>query len=65
MRQGDPMSPLIYVLAMDYLVRSLKVAYAEEGFKFHLGCTQMRLGSLSFADDLLFFYRANKRVYKA
>ncbi|XP_071721877.1 uncharacterized protein [Rutidosis leptorrhynchoides] len=51
--QGDPISPLLFILAMEYLSRSL--ASPPDCFKFHLGCTELRLSHLCFVDDLFLF----------
>ncbi|XP_059288767.1 uncharacterized mitochondrial protein AtMg01250-like [Lycium ferocissimum] len=57
LRQGDPMSPYLFVLAMEYLSRLLKSLKQERGLKYHLKCGNMKITQLSFADDLLLFSR--------
>ncbi|XP_055962303.1 uncharacterized protein LOC130015686 [Mercurialis annua] len=56
LRQGDPISPLIFILCMEYLSRSLALNIMEgTGFKFHKSCNKIRLCHLAFADDLFLF----------
>lgn len=38
LRQGDPMSPLLFALCMDYLDRVLRFVGEQEGFKYHTRC---------------------------
>lgn len=59
LRQGDPMSPLLFVLAMDYLTRILHLVVATKGFQYHPRCRKQKIISLCFADDLLIFSKAS------
>ncbi|XP_062115116.1 uncharacterized protein LOC133829344 [Humulus lupulus] len=57
--QGDPISPLLFVLIMEYFTRSLIQATQDKVFKFHPRCKKLRLASLCFADDLVLFCKGN------
>ncbi|XP_074266647.1 uncharacterized protein LOC141589926 [Silene latifolia] len=59
LRQGDPLSPLIFTLCMKYLTRSLKYAAAKYDFGYHPMCKQLKLINLMFADDVLIFSRGD------
>ncbi|XP_048498172.1 uncharacterized protein LOC125496687 [Beta vulgaris subsp. vulgaris] len=61
LRQGDPMSPLLFALGMDYLDRILKFVGDQEGFQFHVKCKEMKISHLCFVDDLLLFCKGEFR----
>lgn len=54
MRQGDPISPLLFVLVVEYLARVLKKKW------FHPMCKKQALNNLIFADDLMIFSKGHE-----
>ncbi|XP_062089139.1 uncharacterized protein LOC133795698 [Humulus lupulus] len=61
LRQGDPISPLLFVLVMEYLTRLLKQVVYNRDFRFHPMCKHLKLVNLCFADDLILFCKGNFR----
>ncbi|KAL0444910.1 UNVERIFIED_CONTAM: LINE-1 reverse transcriptase [Sesamum latifolium] len=60
LRQGDPMSPYLFVLVMEVLTLLLhQIIDQDGGFSYHWKCEEMQLCQLGFADDLLLFSKAN------
>ena len=64
LRQGDPLSPLVFLLIMEVLSRILKKT--EDGGLiqgFHVGPINsigVRISHLLFADDTILFYDASR-----
>lgn len=59
LRQGDPVSPLLFVLMMEYLSRILNSMGNLPDFRFHPMCKKLKLTHLIFADDLMIFCKGN------
>ncbi|XP_048624100.1 uncharacterized protein LOC106453611 [Brassica napus] len=55
LRQGDPLSPYLFVIALNNLSLMLNRAAQEMHFNYHHNCSNSRLTHLCFADDLLIF----------
>ena len=64
LKQGDPLSPLLFVLTMEYLSRLFKKASSLLEFKYHHHCKKLRLTHLMFADDLIIFCKAHPKSLK-
>ncbi|XP_069147459.1 uncharacterized protein [Solanum lycopersicum] len=65
LRQGDPMSPFLFAIAMEYLSRLLKGLREDKKFKYHPRCSKLDITHLCFADDLLMFARGDLESVKA
>ncbi|XP_074288144.1 uncharacterized protein LOC141613310 [Silene latifolia] len=59
LRQGDPLSPLLFTICLEYLTRILNVVTLRHDFRFHPMCRGLGLCQLAFADDLLLFSRGD------
>ncbi|XP_074292535.1 uncharacterized protein LOC141619422 [Silene latifolia] len=61
LRQGDPLSPLLFTIAMEYLSRVLNFTTENMEFRYHSLCGKLKLHHLMFADDLLLFSRGDSQ----
>lgn len=60
LRQGDPISPYLFTLCMEYFSRLMEARTSAAGFEYHSRCQQSRLNHLAYADDLVIFCKARE-----
>ena len=54
-RQGDPLSPTIFILCIEYLAEMLRQSKEYQGFKINSHCFKVSL----FADDTVIYLKGN------
>ena len=59
LRQGDPLSPYLFVIAMEGLGGILREVAQVPRFQFHWRCKLNSITHLAFADDLMVFCHAD------
>lgn len=62
LKQGDPISLLLFILVMKYLSRNFKYMSRLPEFKFHPICKGVELTHLIFVDDLMIFVRQRSNL---
>lgn len=61
-RQGNPLSPYLFVISMEYLSRMIKNSIADPNFNVHPKCSKLGITHLAFVDDLILFSRGDSAV---
>ncbi|XP_028068678.1 uncharacterized protein LOC114271244 [Camellia sinensis] len=59
LRQGDPMSPYLFVMVMEILSKILAEKSTHPDFKFHWRYDKTKIVNLCFADDLMIFCKGD------
>lgn len=59
LRQGDPISPYLIVVAMEYLSRLPNTLRDNKEFSYNPRCANLGITHLCFADDLLLLARGD------
>lgn len=62
MKQGDPLSPILFIIGAEVLSRSLNRLNVEDNFiGYRLPRWSERINHLFYADDTILFYSVDKK----
>lgn len=59
------MSPLLFILVMEYLTHVLRWYVENLDFRFHPGCKHLGTNTLYFDDNFIFLCKANNKALKS
>ncbi|XP_010495633.1 PREDICTED: uncharacterized protein LOC104772751 [Camelina sativa] len=65
LRQGDPLSPYLFVLGMDIFSRLLDLRFLSGQIGFHPKATNPNVTHLIFADDVMLFFDGERNSLQA
>ncbi|XP_020574258.1 uncharacterized protein LOC110020478 [Phalaenopsis equestris] len=65
LKQGDPLSPTIFILVLDYFSRLIDCKENRKSFNTYDNRAKMDINNLIYADDILMFTRATKSATKS
>lgn len=63
LRQGDPLSPLLFVIVIEYLSRLVKLSMSSRRLELYTSGVVAVESHLAFADDVVFFCRASVKSF--
>lgn len=62
--QGGPISPMLFVMVIEYLHRCLRKLNTMTNFNFHPCCEKLHIVNISFVDDLILFAHGDELSVK-
>ena len=60
-RQGDPISPYLFIIVLDQLLDKINYAKSLKGYELKFGKRKIKIKSADFADDCYTFLTGNKK----